>query len=51
MDAAEFDEHITGDHVGSPLQIYVLFIICLLVQNRVLVCFLRLTKTDIYVKI
>ena len=28
-----FDEHITGGHTGPPLQIYVLFIICSLIQN------------------
>ena len=28
-----FDEHITGGHTGPPLQIYVLFIICSLIQK------------------
>ena len=27
-------EHITGDHMGSPLQIYVLFIIVCSFKNR-----------------
>ena len=27
------DEHIAGDHMGSPLQIYDLVIICLLIQK------------------